>query len=470
MLFNSLQFAVFFAVVYGLYRVLGHRWQNRMLLAASYLFYGAWNYKFLSLILLSTVVDYFCGLRMAAAGSRTARRRFLILSISTNLGILGFFKYFNFFADNAATMLLALGVPVNIGLLEIVLPVGISFYTFQTMSYTIDIYREKLKPERNFFDFALFVAYFPQLVAGPIERASRLLPQIKRPRRITTADTQEGVFLVLWGLFKKLVIADNLALIVNSGFGAAGSIASGDALIAVYAFAFQIYCDFSGYSDIARGVSRLLGIKLVLNFNLPYFATGPRDFWRRWHISLSQWLRDYLYIPLGGSRGGAGILAASLMLTMLLGGLWHGAQWTFVVWGGYHGLLLIVSRICAPLTERWAASGSQTVKFLQIVGTFHLVCLGWLIFRAESLAQVVQMIQTISAGTGLSTAGAQWLMHLIGFGGLLLVVQLIQYMRDDLLILLRAPFALRWVGQVALFYGFVLLGSPGGQAFIYFQF
>ncbi|MFC1453529.1 MBOAT family O-acyltransferase, partial [Verrucomicrobiota bacterium] len=359
MLFNTVQFFVFFAVVLALYAALGHRWQNRLLLAASYVFYGSWDWRFLCLIFASTVLDYFCGIAIHGSRGGLKRKLFLAFSVAGNLSLLGVFKYFDFFAYNLQRLLTLCGLDIDMPYLRVVLPVGISFYTFQTMSYTIDIYRGRLEPTRRFPDFALFVAFFPQLVAGPIERASRLLPQILNARKLTAARFYEGGYLILWGLFKKVFVADNLATIVDPVFALDGSPGGGQVLVALYAFAFQIYCDFSGYSDIARGVGKCLGFDIMLNFRLPYFARNPRDFWQRWHISLSSWLRDYLYIPLGGNRRGSARTYANLAIVMLLGGLWHGAAGTFILWGGYHGFLLIAHRWLSQRFPEAASSGAH---------------------------------------------------------------------------------------------------------------
>ncbi|MDA1306433.1 MAG: MBOAT family protein, partial [Acidobacteria bacterium] len=333
-----------------------------MLLVASYVFYGAWDYRFLSLLGISTIIDYVVALRMADAAGRH-RKAWLIVSLVTNLGLLGFFKYFNFFVDSGNALLIALGVDPMPMRLHIVLPVGISFYTFQTLSYTIDVYRGKLDPTRSLRDFALFVAYFPQLVAGPIERATHLLPQVLNPRRLSMPLLHQGLWLISWGLFKKMVIANNLAIVVDRTFAAGSGATGAEYLIAIYAFAFQIYCDFSGYSDIARGLAALMGIDLMVNFNNPYAATNPREFWRRWHISLSTWLRDYLYVPLGGNRGALWQTYRALMLTMLLGGIWHGAQWTFVVWGLYHGVWLAVHR-WMTMDRGWSLPDTRTCRVI----------------------------------------------------------------------------------------------------------
>ena len=381
MLFNSLVFPLFFAVVYLLLRLLPARGRNPLLLLASYVFYAFWDWRFLSLILLSTGVDFLCG-RMLDRGAG-GRRRWVALSVAVNLTILGTFKYLGFFVEEFAALAGHFGLSPSLPVLELVLPVGLSFYTFQSMGYTIDVYRGKVPACRSPLDFALFVAFFPQLVAGPIERASRLLPQIQRPRAITRGDVAEGAQLVLWGYFKKLFVADNLAVLVQRVFeGEPGATSGWLVLLAAYAFTWQLYCDFSGYTDIARGLARMMGFELTINFRLPFFASGPRDLWRRWHLSLSGWLRDYLYIPLGGNRRGTLRSHAAMMVTMVLGGLWHGANWTFALWGLYHGLALLVQRLL-PLPRPGPA-----LRILAIVAMFQVTAFGFLIFRAHDLAHL----------------------------------------------------------------------------------
>ena len=470
MIFNSLVFWVFFAAVYGLYRALPHRGQNVLLLVSSYFFYGWWDWRFLSLIFISTVVDYWAGLAMERAGENERRRRIALwVSVATNLGILGFFKYFNFFADSLAGLLQVVGVDTPVRHLNIILPVGISFYTFQTMSYTLDIYRRQLEPTRSFLDFAAFVSFFPQLVAGPIERAAKLLPQIEQPRTIRRGDMESGAWLVVWGLFKKCVVADNLAVLVDGVFGAETATGAA-ALLALYAFAFQIYCDFSGYSDIARGLARWMGIELMLNFNNPYFAVNPKEFWARWHISLSSWLRDYLYISLGGNRRGRGRRYANLALTMLLGGLWHGAAWTFVVWGAFHGLLLVVYHAWASRFAPKGGADSGRWVWLRRILLFHLVCLGWLFFRAESLGQAGALLQQIFTAFEWNGQAVNMLAALIVLCLPLWLVQGLQVRTGRL----DAPMELSLVPRAALLAVMILmflaLGHTGGGAFIYFQF
>jgi alginate O-acetyltransferase complex protein AlgI len=341
MVFNSLHFIWFFIVVYCAYRLLPHRAQNWLLLAASYYFYAAWDWRFLGLLMASTIVDYTCALAIARAAAPRRRRALLVLSLAFNLTLLGFFKYFNFFADNLHVIFSALGWSVDFVTLRVLLPIGISFYTFMTMSYVIDVYRREIPATRDLLDFAVFVAFFPHLVAGPILRAARLLPQIDAPRRITREQLRDGAWLIAWGYFQKVFVADNLAALADAVFAPAAQPSGINVLVGVYAFAFQIYGDFAGYSNIARGTSKLMGIELIENFRFPYFVRTPQIFWRHWHISLSTWLRDYLYIPLGGSRGPEWKTWRNLIITMGLGGLWHGAAWTFVIWGLYHGVLLV---------------------------------------------------------------------------------------------------------------------------------
>jgi len=402
MLFNSLQFIVFFIVVYILFISLTTRklrYRNVMLLAASYFFYGSWNYKFLALILASTVVDYYCGLRLHGEESPRARKLYLFLSVFVNLGILGFFKYYNFFIGSVETALRAVGTNPHYWSLDIVLPVGISFYTFQTMSYTIDIYYRRLEPTKNFIDFALFVAFFPQLVAGPIVRARHLLPQLSRKLTFNPALVERGMFLIAQGYVKKVVFADFLGGHVDLVFGNPGEYGFLATLIAVYAYAFQIYFDFSGYSDIAIGLANVMNIEIPANFNLPYLAKSFREFWRRWHISLSTWLRDYLYIPLGGNRGTLTRTYINIMITMLLGGLWHGASWNFVLWGLYHGILLLIERHVGlyDISFLTKAQNWRVWPLAKTVFTFHLVCLGWILFRAQSLGDVLSILRNLTS-------------------------------------------------------------------------
>jgi len=476
MLFNSFDFALFLVVVLSLYWLSRHKLQNRLLLVASYFFYAYWDWRFLSLILLSTLIDYFCGLRIHDEQNQQKRKIFLAVSVCANLGILGFFKYFHFFADSLRDLTGLFGLELGSVTFNIVLPIGISFYTFQTMSYTIDIYRGQLKPTKNFLDFALFVSFFPQLVAGPIERARNLLPQIQQLRSFHLNRFYEGCFLIFWGLFQKVFVADNLGVIVDNVFGGEAPYVGIHVLIALYAFAFQIFCDFAGYSNIARGVAKTLGFDLMVNFRTPYFATNPRDFWGRWHISLSTWLRDYVYLPLGGNRGGRLQTCRNLMLTMLLGGLWHGASWVFVLWGAFHGTILMIHRAIAPWLERLGTPKQPIARhlwfYLRIIFFFHVVCVGWLIFRATSLEQLFEMLRALIFNFNLSidSGWMEPLRQLFLYTFVLLVMNIFQYRSRDLLCVLKAPAVLRSAVYVVVFYAVVIFGLNYAQSFIYFQF
>ena len=441
-----------------------------MLVVASYIFYGWWDYRFAVLLLISTVMDYFLAILIRQAA--TSRKQFALISISVgvNFGILGFFKYFNFFIDSAVHVLDALGLSVTWPMLDIVLPVGISFYTFQTMNYTLDVYRKSIEPTRDLLTFSLFVAYFPHMVAGPIMRAADLIPQLAAPRHVSRDQVIQGLWLCLWGYFKKMVIADNLAVFADNVFaGHPAEMGGVQCLLGIYAFAYQIYCDFSGYSDIARGTSKLMGIELMRNFHLPYMALNPSDFWRRWHISLSTWLRDYLYISLGGNRGGRLATYRNLFITMLLGGLWHGAAWHFVLWGGYHGALLSVHRWLFKEKKREGAN-SWYGRMLCRIGMFHLTCLGWLLFRADTPGQVRHMLSRIFLDFTWDTRATEVLFALLFYGGALWIFESwIQNVDDPR----GRPGWNRGLGAIAIgILGLMLLlfSAGGGHQFIYFQF
>jgi D-alanyl-lipoteichoic acid acyltransferase DltB (MBOAT superfamily) len=474
-LFNSLSFALFFPIVYVVYRGLSPRRQNIFLLAASYVFYGSWDWRFLSLILVSTVVDYGVALRLHRSDAPRTRKRLLWLSVGTNLGLLGVFKYFGFFADSLRDALGAMGVTVDVPTLQVVLPVGISFYTFQTLSYTIDVYRRQLEPTRDPIDFALFVAFFPQLVAGPIERASRMLPQIARRRDIDADDLRIGLWYILLGYFLKVFVADNLAPIADAGFSPEGTGDGLTALLGVYAFAFQIFGDFAGYSWIAIGTARVMGFHLTLNFRAPYLVTNPRDFWRHWHISLSTWLRDYLYIPLGGGRGTRLRVYRNLAVTMLLGGLWHGAAWTFVLWGAFHGALLAAHRFLLELRgearPRARSHPGGVGRVVRVVVMFHVTCVGWLIFRAASTSQLLGMAGSIVADMHLPTqAQVVTILELGFYSALAMALQALALSRRGSGELGGLPPWVRYALPTVLFYATLLWGRFGEAPFIYFQF
>ena len=395
MLFNSIEFLLFLPLVFVLYWFVFNKklkYQNLLILISSYVFYGWWDYRFLSLILLSTIVDYFIGIGISNQTSLKNKRILLWCSVIFNLGILGFFKYYNFFIDSWIDLFNSVGYDIkSVWTLNIILPVGISFYTFQTMSYTIDIYKGKLKPTKDFISFASFVSFFPQLVAGPIERASNLLPQILKKRVFKYEQGVQGLRLILWGMFKKVVIADSLAPVVNDIFGNYQEFGGGTLWLGAIYFAFQIYCDFSGYSDIAIGTSKLFGFELMSNFKFPYFSRNIGEFWRRWHISLSTWFRDYLYIPLGGSQKGKWKSIRNVFIIFVVSGFWHGANWTFIFWGLFHAMLFLPSFIFNTNRKYTTSIIAQNTllpspkELIQVITTFLLVTIGWVLFRSETI-------------------------------------------------------------------------------------
>jgi alginate O-acetyltransferase complex protein AlgI len=471
MLFNSYTFWTFFAVVILLYRLLPHQWQNRMLLAASYVFYGSWDWRFLSLIWIVTLVNYATALGVASKSSEHRRKLLVGVSVALNLVLLGTFKYFHFFAGEFVNLLGSVGITVGLPSIEIVLPVGISFYTFQAMSYTLDVYRRQTQPTRNLRDFALYVAFFPQLVAGPIERSSRLLPQVINPRHRRHNDFADGLFLVLIGLFKKIVIADNLAVIVNCIFSEdLRELSGADCLVGVYAFAFQIYGDFSGYSTIARGLAKWMGFDLMTNFRMPYLARTPKDFWARWHVSLSTWLRDYLYIPLGGNRGGIWRTCRNLMLTMLLGGLWHGAGWTFLVWGMLHGLILVIHHLLTRKDAHPTKTGSPISNVLAVVGMFHLTCLGWLFFRATSMTQAWSMLSRMLTNFDPSTFTTYCFTSILFYAGPLMAFEFWLDRTGDPMRLTKVSWGYRAAAYSYIAIMIILFRPMVTSGFIYFQF
>ena len=389
MLFNSFIFLIYLPVILCLYYLLPKNTKKITLFISSYIFYGYWDYRFLSLLFLSTIIDYFLGLAIYNSGEKKKRKFFLIASMSANLGILGIFKYFNFFISSFNELIKPIGGSLDFVHLYIILPVGISFYTFQTMSYTIDIYRNNMKPTTSFIDFAVFVSFFPQLVAGPIERASNLLPQFKTAPSANKLQIEKGITLIIMGLFKKVMIGDVTGRIADHIFAQPELYKSAELIAGLLLFSIQIYADFSGYSNIARGTAKLFGVELMKNFEQPYLSTNITEFWRRWHISLSSWLKDYLYISLGGNRKGNVRTYINLMLTMLLGGLWHGASWNFVIWGGLHGVYLAVHKKMlgdkkAQYRIRYNSLKGLSINLFKIFFTFNLVLLTWLFFRATN--------------------------------------------------------------------------------------
>ena len=426
MLFNSLIFLGFIAIVLSVYPWLRLRAQNVFLLAVSYVFFGYWDWRFSFLLLTSTVVDFFIGRKLKTTVGQKEKKLLLIVSIAVNLGILGFFKYFNFFVESAASVLGTIGFEPHMPLLKVILPIGISFYTFKTMTYTIDIYRGKMKPTDSFVDYALFTSFFPQILAGPIERASNLLPQISKPRTLSRERVLAGLGLILLGYFKKVAIADTLAPLVGKIFDAPESMSSGQLWTGVYGYTLQIYGDFSGYTDIARGIACILGFDTMVNFNAPYLSRNITEFWRRWHISLSTWFRDYLYIPLGGNRIGPVRTYANLFITMFLCGLWHGAAWTFVLWGAIHGTGLMVHRALLggrkPDLSWPKTAGGWAKDICSMLLTFHFVALAWVLFRAPTLDSALIYFQGLfrfQPATGFSIS-------VLFAGGLLIALDIVQ--------------------------------------------
>jgi alginate O-acetyltransferase complex protein AlgI len=460
MLFNSGIFLQFFAAFLLLYWLVRNnlRARNLLIVAGSYLFYGWWDYRFLGLLIFSSLWDYAVGLGITRHTDPRKRKIWLACSIVINLTILGFFKYFDFFVLSFAALTRELGLPYSAHTLGIILPVGISFYTFQAMSYTIDVYRREIPATRNLLNFLAYVSFFPQLVAGPIQRPGHLLPQFERTLTVTRPMIEEGVWLMIWGMFKKVFIADNLDPLVSMVYGST-SYSAAAVLLGTLAFAFQIYCDFSGYSDIARGAARILGFDIIWNFNLPYIATSVREFWRRWHISLSTWLRDYLYISLGGNRGSSARTYCNLFITMVLGGLWHGAAWNYVLWGMWHAGGLMINR----------AFGRPLPRALAWAMTMAFVLYGWLLFRAKSLDQIIDMTRALGHFSAPAWLNG-YLINLSVFVLPLVAMEVWQAKSRNLMV----PLALRpWAR--AILQGFLLLGiilywERNKTPFIYFQF
>jgi alginate O-acetyltransferase complex protein AlgI len=478
MLFNSIDFAIFFPIVFVLYwfATKGNlKLQNLLLLIVSYFFYACWDYRFLFLLMFSTFLDYYTGLRMFDAKSRSMKKFWFWLSVGINLGFLGVFKYYNFFAESLAGSLSAVGFHADFWTLQVILPVGISFYTFHGLSYVIDIYKDRIKPERNFVDYSVFVSFFPLLVAGPIERATHLLPQIQTRRVFDRANAVDGLKQVLWGLFKKVVIADNCAEYVNMVFNNSGSYSGSTHIVAAIFFAFQIYGDFSGYSDIALGTARLLGIDLLRNFAFPYFSRDIAEFWRRWHISLSTWFRDYLYIPLGGSKGGNWMRIRNTFIIFLVSGFWHGANWTFIVWGLLHALFIMPSIIFKTNRNNLEIVAIGRIfpnfkDFVAIVITFALTVFAWIFFRADNLSEAFQFIgEMFSASVFSKPEGIRnatiWM---------ILILVVVEWLGREqkygiAKLASRWPLPLRWTFYyLIVFLIFEFRGSS--QQFIYFQF
>lgn len=469
MLFNSLEFALFLPLVLLVYGQLRHRQQNLFLLAASYIFYAYWDWRFLSLLILSTGLDYAIGKLIAGARRRhdpASARRWLVASVVANLGILGLFKYYGFFVDSLNVLLAQAGATPATGLVEFILPIGISFYTFQSLSYTIDVYREKIPAVDDPVDYGLFVAFFPQLVAGPIERATHLLPQIQQPRIVRREDWERGLYLILIGLVRKVAIADTAGGLVDRVFADPGNHTSLQLAVGAVLYSIQIYSDFAGYSDIARGSARMLGFDLMRNFRHPYFATTPTDFWRRWHISLSTWIRDYLFIPMGGSRRGLARTCFNLIVSLTLSGLWHGAAWNFVVWGFAHGLLLAGHRVYRDWRGHAGVARSGALNLMQGVATFSVVTLLFVIFRGGDGESIMRYMAGLAE---MNPQGELALIPLAAIALLVLAIDVPQAVNDDDYVFLRlGRFARPALAALAVL--LIVFGGRASAPFIYFQF
>lgn len=478
MLFNSLSFAIFLPIVFFLYWFAtkgNFKVQNVLLLVASYYFYGCWDWRFLFLLLFSTFLDYYTGKKIHNANGEKSRKFWLLLSICVNLGFLGLFKYYNFFISSFAEALSAFGLQVNYSTIKVVLPVGISFYTFHGLSYVLDIYYRRIKPENNYINYSVFVCYFPLLVAGPIERATHLLPQITKERKFDYHKAVDGLRQILWGLFKKIVVADTCAYYANMIFNNSDMYGGSTLLLGSFFFAIQIYCDFSGYSDIALGTSRLFGLELLRNFAFPYFSRDIAEFWRRWHISLSSWFRDYLYIPLGGSKGGLKMRVRNTFIIFLVSGFWHGANWTFIIWGALNALYFM------PLLLRNKNRNNLGIiahgkliptpgEFLSMLLTFGLTCLAWIFFRSENVAQALNIISEIFSPSLLSMPAILPKMLFLIIAFFFFIVWLGREHQYALATFtLRMPRVVRWSFYYLLIFSIYYYAGEE-QQFIYFQF
>ena len=484
MLFNSINFAIFLPIVFVFYWFVAKRdmkLQNALLLVSSYLFYACWDWRFMFLLLFSTLLDYVTGLKMQDSETQNQKKIWFWLSIIINLGFLGVFKYYNFFAESFAESVSRFGWQVSPVMLKIILPVGISFYTFHGLSYVIDIYKSRIKAERNFVDYAVFVSFFPLLVAGPIERATHLLPQIKKPRTFDYAKAADGMRQILWGLFKKIVIADNCAQYANQIFDNYEDMSGSTLVLGAVFFAFQIYGDFSGYSDIALGTARLFGIELLRNFAFPYFSRDIAEFWRRWHISLSSWFKDYLYIPLGGSAGGNWMRIRNTFIIFIVSGFWHGANWTFIAWGFLNALFILPSVIMKTNRNNLeiVARGRlfPTIKELfQMIITFGLTVFAWIFFRSENMEQALRYISGIFSPSVLSVPKFEIMENVLSVIVLICIFMFVewlgredQYAVEGIRKINSKPF--RWAIYLVILLTIYFYGNFGETVeFIYFQF
>lgn len=486
MLFNSIEFLFFFPIVVLLYFTLNYKYRWLLLLVASYIFYMAWEPSYILLIIFSTIVDYFTGIKIEESTSKKTKRRFLLLSLLVNLGVLFFFKYFNFFNASITALAEYMGIGFSIPTLQVLLPVGISFYTFQTLSYTIEVYQGNQKAERHLGRFALYVSFFPQLVAGPIERSTNLIPQLRKHFDFDYQRITSGLKLMAWGMFKKVVIADRLAIVVDSVYNFPEEAQSLALLIGTVFFAFQIFCDFSGYSDIAIGIALVLGITLMENFKRPYHAHSVSDFWKRWHISLSTWFRDYLYIPLGGNRVKIPRWYANLFIVFLVSGLWHGANWTFVVWGALHGFYLVFAIISQSYRNKVNTflglnKNKKSFKTLQILITFVLVNFAWIFFRANNIGDATYIISYLFNDLQLTWQYIEKNITFLGVSSIDLIINclLILFLETIHIIqtkgsirkrLAMEPSYIRWSVYYGIIITIILLGEFSTSQFIYFQF
>ncbi len=496
MLFNSIKFLLFFPAVMTLYFVIPHRFRWTLLLGGSYYFYMCWRPDYIFLIIVSTITAYSTAILMSRHDKKSKKRKYLILSLVVNLGLLFFFKYYNFLNESVTLLLNRIDLQNPLPALNVVLPVGISFYTFQTLSYTIDVYRGQKRCEKHLGIFALYVSYFPQLVAGPIERSKRLLPQFFEKHYFDYCRVTDGLKLMAWGFFKKMVIADRLALYVNGVYNNPSNFHGFAVIVATYFFAFQIYCDFSGYSDIAIGAAQVMGFRLMENFKRPYFSKSLSDFWNRWHISLSTWLRDYLFLPFAYSisrhikkdklfyiKAEDWAYCAGISITMLLGGLWHGANWTFVIWGILHGTYLVFGRMTRKprkniLKKIGLIKRHSIHNLIRIFFTFHLICFAWIFFRANSISDAFVIIKNMFTNIQIHHPGidsvAQFskpeiLISIIGIM-ILVLVQLFQSRYSIRKKLSTQPVFIRWSLYLGIILSIIIFGNFSGQEFIYFQF
>ena len=486
MVFNSVGFLIYYPIVLLLYFVLPKRLSWVMLLLASYYFYISWNVELIYLIVFTTLISWISAMLIERTNKKGVKKLFLVLTLLTSLGVLFFYKYFNFLSDSVTEALKAFGIGADPFHLDLILPVGISFYTFQTLSYVIDVYRGDVKTERNFFFYALYVSFFPQLVAGPIERPNNLIPQLHERHRPNWKNTRSGLRKMLIGFFKKVVVADLLAVYVNAVYNDAAGTTGLGVLIATVLFAFQIYCDFAGYTDIAIGCAEIMGIKLMQNFDRPYTAQSIKEFWRRWHISLSTWFKDYIYFPLGGSRCAKWKNMRNVMIVFLVSGLWHGAAWTFVIWGALHGLYQVIGALLKPLRDKalaalHVASDAKILCFLRKMTTFALVCFAWIFFRANSMSDALLLVKKLFTDWSLSDVYFRTTLDHMGLTLIAALTSLLSVCVMNRMDSNQLRLACKGDGAVPVFrYAYVvwtialawllLLAGDGASSFIYFQF